>query len=132
VASVTPQPTDAEADAMFAAPAREAARAAPHLPDLRRAIKTRERLSISYIDPEGRESHRDIRPLALETWGKVLVLAAFCEGRGDFRSFRVDRIMMVMPTGERFADEPGRRLADYRAQVSAEMPETQNIDPGGS
>jgi len=140
VASVTPAPTDAEADALFAQPGREAARAAPHLPSLRRAIKARERVSISYIDPDGRESHRDVRPLALETLGKVWSLAAFCEGRLDFRSFRVDRILAVTPTGERFPDQPGRRLADYRAQasrevsteVSAQMPETQSSDPGGS
>ncbi len=150
VASVTPAPTDAEADALFAQPSRTAARAAPHLPSLRRAIKARERIAISYIDPEGRESHRDVRPLALETLGKVWSLAAFCEGRGDFRSFRVDRILAVTPTGERFPDEPGRRLGDYRAQseeraqiddrgqaedpgpTTAAPPERRNTDPGAS
>jgi predicted DNA-binding transcriptional regulator YafY len=132
VASVTPSPTDAEADALFAQPGREAARAAPHMPLLRQAIKAHERVSISYIDPEGRESHRDIRPLALESYGRVWSLAAFCEGRSAFRSFRVDRILAVTPTGERFPDEPGRRLSDYRTQISAEMPETRNSDPAGS
>ena len=162
VASVTPAPTDPEADALFVQPQRMAARAAPHLPSLRRAIRTRERVSISYIDPEGRESHRDIRPLTLETYGRVWSLAAWCEGRQDFRSFRVDRIVAVTPTGERFPDEPGRRLADYRARaakegtakegaaterageaegaegaeaaggVTAAAPETQSSDPGGS
>ena len=144
MASVTPAPADTEADALFARPGREAARAAPHLPALRRAIRMHERISITYIDPEGRESHRDIRPLALETLGKVWSLAAFCEGRGAFRSFRVDRIQAVTPTGERFPDEPGRRLADYRAQAGSEAgsevsadpvapaPETRNSGPAGS
>jgi len=132
VASVTPQPTDAEADALFVTPGREVARAAPHLPMLRAAIRNKERLSITYIDPEGFESHRDIRPLALEVWGKVWSLAAWCEGRQDFRSFRVDRIMAVMPTAERFPDEPGRRLQDYRARVSAPSAEKQSSDPAGS
>lgn len=129
VASVTPQPTDAEADALFAAPGRETARAAPHLPMLRRAIRTKERLSITYIDPEGFESHRDIRPLALQLWGKVWTLAAWCEGRHDFRSFRVDRIMAVTPTGERYPDEAGRGLQDYRERVRAAPTETQSSDP---
>jgi len=132
VASVTPAPSDAETDALFAVPAREAARAAPHLPMLRRAIKTRERVSISYVDPEGRESHRDIRPLTLETLGRVWSLVAYCEGRGDFRSFRVDRILAVTPTGETFFSEPGRRLADYNARINAVPPETQSTDPAGS
>ena len=82
----------------------------------RQAIRSRERLAISYIDPQGAESHRDIRPLALEFWGKVWTLAAWCEARRGFRGFRVDRILSVTPTGETFPDEPGRRLADYRAQ----------------
>ena len=39
-------------------------------------------------------------------------LAAWCELRGDFRNFRVDRIERAEPLEERFRDEPGRSLAD--------------------
>ena len=94
---------------------------------LRGAIRARERLTISYIDLDGRESHRDIRPLQLEFWGRVWTLAAWCEARQDFRSFRVDRIVALTPTGETFPDEPGRRLDDYRAQVAAPA---EAIPPG--
>ncbi|RYF52576.1 MAG: WYL domain-containing protein, partial [Comamonadaceae bacterium] len=45
-------------------------------------------------------------------WGKVWTLAAWCEHRNDFRSFRVDRVTAVRPLEERFRDEPGRTLAD--------------------
>ncbi len=95
-------------------------RAPRHLPILRRAIKARQRLTISYIDLNGTESHRDIRPLALEKSSRLSTLVAFCEARGDFRSFRVDRIVAVHETGEAFPNEPGRTLADYRARVAAE------------
>jgi predicted DNA-binding transcriptional regulator YafY len=67
--------------------------------------------------------------LALEKNARVSTLAAWCEARGDFRSFRVDRIVAVNPTGETFADEPGRRLADYRARVDAEANPAANVTP---
>jgi len=127
IAAVTP-----EAEGVFAEPGRSSARAAPHLPLLRAAIRGHERLAISYRDPDGGETHRDIRPLALETWGRVWVLAAFCEGRAQFQGFRVDRIVAVQPTGERFPDDPGRSLADYRAhndRPRVTPPETRNSDP---
>jgi len=119
IASVTPEPEPlTDEDALFVFTGRETARAAPHLPMLRKAIREKERLAISYIDPEGRETHRDVRPLQLEFWGRVWTLAAWCEARAGFRSFRVDRIVAITPTGETFPDEPGRRVADYRATVA--------------
>ena len=119
VAAVTPAPSN-DPDDLFAFPGQTDNRAPKHLPALRRAIKARERITITYIDPQGLESHRDIRPLALEKHARVSTLAAFCESRGDFRSFRVDRIVAVAATGEHFSDEPGRSLADYRARLEAE------------
>ncbi|MGL4320403.1 MAG: helix-turn-helix transcriptional regulator, partial [Paracoccaceae bacterium] len=64
------------------------------------------------------------RPLQMEFWGRVWTLAAWCEARGDFRSFRIDRIVALTPTGEVFPEEPGRTLADYRALIAerAESP----------
>jgi predicted DNA-binding transcriptional regulator YafY len=117
IGAVAPAPQQGpEPDALFTYSGAQARRAAPHLPVIRAAIRAGERLAISYIDPQGAESHRDIRPLALEFWGKVWSLAAWCEAQRAFRAFRVDRILSVTPTGERFPDEPGRSLADYRAQ----------------
>ena len=83
---------------------------------LRAAISHHERLTITYVDETGLDSHRDIRPLQLEFWGRVWTLAAWCEARRDFRSFRVDRIRAITPTGETFALEPGRDLATWRGR----------------
>jgi predicted DNA-binding transcriptional regulator YafY len=116
IAAVTPAPPTPEVDDLFVFTGTEAHRAAPHLPVIRAAIRGHERLTISYIDISGAESHRDIRPLQLEFWGRVWTLAAWCEARGDFRAFRVDRIVAVTPTGETFAAEPGKTLADYKAR----------------
>ena len=116
IASVTPTPMATEADDLFVFTGNEATRSAPHLPMLRKAIRDSERLTISYIDPAGHETHRDIRPLQLAFWGRVWALAAFCEARLDFRDFRVDRIVAITPTGETFPDESDRGLADYLAK----------------
>ena len=116
IASVTPAPP--EGDDLFAFTGEETGHAPTMVPAIRSAIAGRERLTISYIDPEGRESHRDIRPLALDMEGRVWTLAAWCELRGGFRSFRIDRIVALSPTGETFAREVGRELADYRAHMA--------------
>ena len=95
-------------------PGDEAMAAARHLPGLRRAIRLRERVVIAYVDDAGRTSERPVRPLLLEFWGRVWTLASWCETRGDFRSFRVDRIESLVLTGATFPDEPGRDLAAWR------------------
>lgn len=96
-------------------PGAEAVAAARHLPLLRRAIRLRERVVIGYRDESGQRSDRPLRPLVLEFWGRVWTLAAWCEARSDFRSFRVDRIDTLHSTGETFPDEPGTTLTDWRS-----------------
>jgi predicted DNA-binding transcriptional regulator YafY len=95
-------------------PGAEALAAARHLPALRRAIRLRERVVIAYADSAGVTSQRPVRPLLLEFWGRVWTLASWCETRGDFRSFRVDRIDSLHLTGESFPEAPGTTLADWR------------------
>jgi predicted DNA-binding transcriptional regulator YafY len=94
-------------------PGAEALAAAPHLPSLRQAIRLRKRVVIEYVDASGRLSERPVRPLLLEFWGRVWTLASWCETRRALRSFRVDRIKALQPTGETFPDDPGTTLADW-------------------
>lgn len=70
-------------------------------------------LAIEYFDAEGVPSTRRIRPLGLWFWGKVWTLAAWCEMREDFRTFRLDRIKSIDKTGEIFKPERGKTLTDY-------------------
>ena len=67
---------------------------------------------LQYRDLSEQTSERTVRPLGCFYWGKVWTLAAWCEARSDFRSFRVDRITYLRRLDERFRDEPGRTLAD--------------------
>lgn len=137
IATVLPPPENADPQDIFVFEGAAGPRVAAHLPLLRRAISARQRVAISYIDLSGLESHRDIRPLALDLTGRIWTLGAYCEARGDFRSFRLDRVVAVQPTAESFPHEPGRELADLRARMAQEavvtpLPETRNSDPAGS
>ena len=82
------------------------------LQTLREAVQERRKIFINYRDLSEKASERTLRPLGCFYWGKVWTLAAWCEQRSDFRSFRVDRVTYVRSLDERFRDEPGRTLAD--------------------
>lgn len=82
------------------------------LQTLREAVHERCKVFINYRDLADKPSERTLRPLGCFYWGKVWTLAAWCEQRNDFRSFRVDRVTAVRRLDERFRDEPGRTLAD--------------------
>jgi predicted DNA-binding transcriptional regulator YafY len=88
---------------------------------IERAVEDREVLTLDYRDENGNGSARDIRPLGLWFWGRVWTLVAWCEMRGDFRTFRIDRIGSIGEPGRRFKPEKGKLLADfYRAMERGE------------
>ena len=117
IAAVTPAPQN-DPDQLFGVSGRSENRAPKHLPPLRRAIKARERVTVSYLDPRGFESHRDVCPLALDREGRIATLVSYCEARAGFRVFRMDRIIAVAATGERFSLPQGAGLAEYRARLA--------------
>jgi predicted DNA-binding transcriptional regulator YafY len=102
----------AEGLAIFAPGGRMTAQMSEHLARLREATESRNKLQMDYLDLGETRSDRTIRPLACMFWGPVWTVAAWCELRGDFRSFRVDRIQALTTLEERFRDEPGKTLAD--------------------
>lgn len=69
---------------------------------VRRAIREEERLAIVYIDEQGARTERTILPIALAYFIEAVVIAAWCELRGDFRHFRADRMLECRPDGTRF------------------------------
>ena len=113
--AVLPTQVVAEADAWkFAVyPFADAARGLAHMAPIRAAIKSRQKLQLTYRRIDGVLTDRVIRPLHMEYWGRVWTLTAWCEMRNAFRVFRIDLIESVTPLPEIFADEPGKRLADY-------------------
>lgn len=90
------------------------------LGELREATEQRRKLRMRYLDLRGAASERVVRPLGCIYWGEVWTLAAWCESRDGFRSFRIDRIETLAVLEERFRDEPGRSLADLLRSVGLE------------
>ncbi|ALM83090.1 YafY family protein [Bordetella sp. N] len=79
-----------------------------HLPLLRQAIRKERKVGIRYRDQDGRESERLIWPFVLGYFERVRMLGAWCERREALRHFRVDRIVALVASEERY---PARRLA---------------------
>ncbi|WP_421726367.1 helix-turn-helix transcriptional regulator [Bauldia sp.] len=91
-----------------------------NLDDFASAIDERLKVRFAYQDATGGGSERTVWPLALHFWGKVWTLAAWCELRDDFRTFRVDRAEAVNLGDDRFPRVPGRTLEDYLARMTHE------------
>jgi predicted DNA-binding transcriptional regulator YafY len=93
---------------------------------LRGAADARRKICIDYLDlNEHRTKQRVLRPLGCFYWSATWTLAAWCELRDDFRSFRVDRIEGLDVQNARFRDEPGKTLADLfrRERATADCKE---------
>lgn len=121
ILSVLPPATRAVAESMtlYAPPMAVDAATQSRLQVLREATESRHKLQLHYQDQSGSNSQRVVRPLGCFYWGRVWTLAAWCEARNAFRSFRVDRMSDAQRMPRRFADEPGRTLADFLRSVSA-------------
>lgn len=115
IATVAPGPREeSEGEDLFAARSAAPLRASPQLPLLRKAIRQSERLTVAVLDSEGKLTQRDIRPLVLSLSETAWTLGAWSETRAGFEDFGLDRLLDIVPRGETFPREPGRRLADYR------------------
>jgi predicted DNA-binding transcriptional regulator YafY len=77
-------------------------------------------LSFGYTREDGQSSEREVRPLALYFWSGVWTLAAWCELRKDFRTFRIDRMQDVQVLRRGFVQKKGQRLEDYLRRVMNE------------
>ncbi len=112
----------AESLALYAAPVGPDETTRAHLETLRIATETRRVLRLAYRDLKGEDTTRRVRPLGCFYWGEVWTLAAWCELRQGFRSFRVDRIAELDMLDERFRDEAGRTLADLFREFGLDSP----------
>ncbi|OWU86294.1 DeoR family transcriptional regulator [Oceanicola sp. 22II-s10i] len=79
---------------------------------IERATNDHVTLHVSYLDEAGQATDRRIRPLGLYFWGKVWTFLGWCELRGDFRTFRLDRVA-AMAEGERFRPERDKSARAY-------------------
>lgn len=96
---------------MFAS--RRDGRAPPFAKLVRRAIRKSRVLRLRYEDRSGEQSERRVRPLAIWAFTDGWLFVGWCELRGGFRAFRMDRITELTETGEGFTSEPNQNLQAY-------------------
>jgi predicted DNA-binding transcriptional regulator YafY len=76
------------------------------LAQLAAAARDREILRFRYSDHVGSGTQRRVEPYRLVSWGRRWYLVAFDLERGDWRTFRVDRIAGPRTSGHRFTLRP--------------------------
>jgi len=63
--------------------------------NVRMAIRLQLKIQIDYADEKQQVSQRRLWPFALGYFNDVMLVAAWCELREDFRNFRLDRIQQL-------------------------------------
>ncbi len=70
------------------------------------ACRDHDRMRFTYRDREQATTRRDVEPYRLVNWGRRWYLVAWDLERADWRTFRVDRLAIRMPLGQRFTPRP--------------------------
>ncbi|AKV00354.1 Transcriptional regulator, DeoR family [Labilithrix luteola] len=87
--------------------------------DLRAAIRAEHKITIAYRDGGRTETRRTIWPISIGVFERVLVVAAFCELRQDYRGFRLDRIVALEPSGTRYPRKRAVMVKEFREREMA-------------
>ena len=88
------------------------------------ACRDSERVRFAYSGRDGAASRRDVEPHSLVNVGRRWYLVAWDTGRGDWRTFRVDRLTGPASSGVRFTPRelPAKDGAAYVAQSLSSAP----------
>ena len=89
-------------------PFADAARGFQHLPSLRQAVRTRQKLEMVL-----NATKRIVRPLQLDYWGRLWTCVVWCETTRAFEEVRVDQITSLRNLPSLFVDEAGKSLRDF-------------------
>lgn len=92
--------------------------------ELATACRQRERTRLSYRDREGKDTVRDVDPYRLVRTGRRWYFVARDVARGEWRTFRADRVTQVRPTGHaaEILDPPDPALLVSRGIASGAYP----------
>ncbi len=93
----------------------------PHLEAIQQAVISGEQVTLGYVARDGAVSTRVVHPLGLAAKGHVWYLVAQTEA--GQRTFRVDRVRSVEPTGDPVERPPGFDLAEAWRHISDEVEE---------
>jgi predicted DNA-binding transcriptional regulator YafY len=108
--------------ALLAGPALARPPETVELGELRRAIREQKKARIVYTNDRGTQSERVIWPLGLAFFQRVRLLVAWCEMRGDFRSFRTDRMSQWQTLALRLPKPRALLLREWRERERIPAP----------
>lgn len=95
---------------------------------IRGSLKAGEKLALSYSTSEDIVTRRIIRPMWLSCWSGVWSVGAWCELRGELRTFHADRIVGVERTTELFDQTADCGLHDYlTCQLNSGLAPSQDV-----
>lgn len=93
----------------------------PHLDEVQRAVVESVQVTLGYVARDGTPSTRVVQPLGLAAKGSAWYLVAGTDA--GMRTFRVDRITSVIPTGEPFERPADFDLSETWRMITAEIDE---------
>jgi predicted DNA-binding transcriptional regulator YafY len=88
----------------------------------RAQIHEGKKIALRYRDEHGRDSERTIWPIAIGYHEAVRILAAWCELRKDFRSFRTDRVIDADYLDDPYPERRAALRAKWRRSLVWEHP----------
>lgn len=100
--------------ALLAPPSQDAPPDSVDMAKVRKWIRDRRKVRLSYFDEQQRKSTRTIWPIAVAYFDEYRVIAAWCELRREFRHFRSDRIRDATFLSEPIPRERRAILAEWR------------------
>ena len=86
---------------------------------VRAAIHGGRKIELDYCDEQGRPSTRTIWPIAIGYFEATRLLVCWCELRGDFRTFRTDRVTDARFLEDRYPERPAILRTRWRKVVAA-------------
>lgn len=84
---------------------------------VRAQIHAGRKIALRYRDEHGRDSERVIWPITVGYLDTVRLIAAWCELRKDFRSFRTDRVIDAAYLEEKYAERRDVLRARWRQSL---------------
>lgn len=81
---------------------------------VRKAIRSEQKIAISYRDADGSETRRIVWPFAIGFFEKSRIICSWCELRQDYRHFRVDRISALSALEQRYPRRRAVMLKEWR------------------
>jgi predicted DNA-binding transcriptional regulator YafY len=96
-----------------------------------RSINDREILSMDYTNADGGVSRREVEAAGVIFSHPSWYLTAWCHLRGEYRTFRLDRIDNLSPTGRRHTITEHPPLINYNEQhiMKINSIEVRNLEP---